>query len=283
MSLQKSNKTAAAYLYDLGKFIAYLEKVHRLKKVTAITETHIIGFMSQCKAAGHAEATINRSFMSIRAWFRYLRRSKLVVRDMTEDITAPTCKQKALRIPSTEDVKKLLTVPDLDTYAGTRDRAIMELLYSSGLRVSEMCDLNLSDLHANCVLVGCGKGSKTRTVPVTRDAFNCIRDYISRERNQYFKGKSEALFLSMQGKRMTRQLVCKLVIEHARKADLHDITPHTLRHACATHLLEAGADLRMIQLILGHATIASTQRYTHYSAVSIQSMFERYHPREQHE
>ena len=214
-------------------------------------------------------STVNRYFMSIRSFCAFLRKRKHIADDLTEDISIPVAKQKAPRILTIQEIEKLLTQPE-----NLRDKAILELLYSSGLRASELCDLSLEDLGQDNIRVVCGKRGKTRTVPMTQAAIRAIEAYVQE------RGKEEGyLFLTLNRKQLRRQVVCKMIERNARKAGLERVTTHSLRHACATHLLDSGADLRLIQEVLGHSSIASTQRYTHLSSNKMKSMFEQFHPR----
>ncbi len=274
LSLSKSGPTIAAYRYDVGNFLEYL-KDRNIKRLSTLKPTHIVDYLGQCKQYGKSDSSINRYYMAIRSYCRHLRRSKLIVFDLTEDITPPRCSQKAPRILTIAEIEAILAMPNLDTESGTRDRAILELLYSSGLRASELCDLQLDDFKGHSIVIKCGKRSKTRTVPVNQDACNAITDYVTRFRNRY-PGR---LFQTLMGKQLRRQLLCSLVGEYAQKAGIEGITTNSLRHACATHLLDAGADLRLIQEVLGHSSIASTQRYTHLSSNKMQEMFQQFHPR----
>lgn len=274
LSLSKSKPTVEAYKYDVGQFLAYA-KEKGVKRMSTLKADHIIGYLGYQKGSGKSDSSVNRYYMAIRSYCRFLRRNKLIVDDLTLDITPPASRQKAPRIPTKEEVEHILAQPDTATEAGTRDKAILELLYSSGLRASELCDLHLEDFKADCVVVKCGKRGKTRTVPVTEDAASSINAYV-----QDYRGKKAGvLFRTQLGRQIRRQLLCEIVMQHAKNAGLQGITTHTLRHACATHLLDEGADLRLIQEVLGHSSIASTQRYTHLSSNKLQSMFQKFHPR----
>lgn len=274
LALSKSLPTVNAYHYDVGNFLHYLASKN-VKRMSSIKATHIIDYLGDCKQRGKSDASINRYYMAIRSYCRFLRRSKIVQFDLTEDITPPRNNLKAPYVPTMQEINKILEVPNKATESGTRDIAILELLYSSGLRASELCDLHLEDFKEKCVLVKCGKRSKTRTVPLTQEATLSINAYIE----QYRGKKAGYLFQTVKGKQLRRQLLCALVVAYAGKAGLEGVTTHTLRHACATHLLDQGADLRLIQEVLGHSSIASTQRYTHLSSNKMQEMFQQFHPR----
>ncbi len=278
LSLSKSKMTVDAYEYDVAKFLEHLFD-KGIKKAASLKPDHIINYLGYCKSNGKSDASINRYYMAIRSYCRFLRRSKLVLFDLTQDITPPKTGQKAPHVPSEEEMVKLITMPNAleETESRARDRAMLVLLYSSGLRASELCDLKIEDFKTNgTVLIKCGKRGKTRSVPITLEAINALNHYIDK-----YRGKEPGyLFQTMMGKQIRRQFLCAMVNEYAKKAGLEGITTHTLRHACATHLLEQGADIRMIQELLGHSSIASTQKYTHLSSNRIQEMFKQYHPRE---
>jgi site-specific recombinase XerD len=168
----------------------------------------------------------------------------------------------------------MLVQVNLDDSAGVRDRAMLELLYSSGLRASELCNLDINDFKYDCVVVREGKRDKTRTIPITQEASSAIKNYL------YIRGFEEGnLFLTENRKPVRRQLLFKIVCRYANKAGIKGVTTHTLRHACATHLLDEGADIRLIQEILGHSSLTSTQRYAHLSSNKMQQMFKQFHPR----
>ena len=272
--LSKSKLTVDAYNMDVSHFLLWL-KEKGVKRISSLRSEHIVSYLGWQKGCGKSDSSINRYYMSIRSFCRFLRRSRRIADDLTLDIQAPKINLKAPRIPTKEEIAHILTQPDMQTEPGIRDKAILELLYSSGLRASELCDLHLEDFKNNCVVVKCGKGSKTRTVPVTEEAASSIETYLER-----YRGKSPGLlFQTVLGKQIRRQLLGDIVMQHAKNAGIEGVTPHTLRHACATHLLDEGADLRLIQEVLGHSSIASTQRYTHLSSNKIQSMFQKFHPR----
>ena len=274
LALSKSNTTVEAYHYDVAQFMEFLSEC-KVKRLSVLKPVHVVNYLGKCKQEGKSDSSINRYYMSIRSYCRFLRKSKLVEFDLTEDVTPPRNIQKAPRVPTVDEMDRILVQPNTDTESGTRDRAILVLLYSSGLRATELCDLKIEDFKENGIMVKCGKRSKTRTVPVTVEAAIAINVYIEK-----YRGKSKGyLFLTQMGKPLRRQLLSSTVSRYAKKAGVEDVTTHTLRHACATHLLDEGADLRLIQEVLGHSSIASTQRYTHLSSTKMQEMFQQFHPR----
>lgn len=274
LSLSKSRPTVEAYEYDVARFLEYLHS-KGVKRVSSIRAAHIEGYLGYCKQHGKSDASINRYYMAIRAYTRFLRRSKAIQTDLTEDIIPPRNNLKAPRVPTIEEVQRILEQPNIETESGLRDRAMLELLYSSGLRASELCALEIHHIGPSHVQVMCGKRSKTRTVPLTEEAYKWIEKYVCE-----WRGKDKGyLFQTVMGKQLRRQLLNAIVTDYARKAQVDGVTTHTLRHACATHLLDEGADLRLIQEVLGHSSIASTQRYTHLSSGKMQEMFKQFHPR----
>jgi integrase/recombinase XerD len=273
ISLSKSKQTVEAYKLDIIRFLEYLQG-KGLKRITNLKGQNIVSYLGYQKSLGKGNASVNRYYMAIRSFCRYLRITRVIVEDICLEVSAPMFKQKAPYVPNLCEIEALLATPDLNTLAGRRDKAILELLYSSGLRASELCELEVKDVLGLQITVRCGKRGKTRTIPMTQEASNAIARYMQDRGTQ-----QGALFQTIMGKRIRRQLLCKMVGTYARKAGIEGITTHTLRHACATHLLDQGADLRLIQEVLGHSSIASTQRYTHLSSNKIQEMFKQFHPR----
>lgn len=279
LSLSKSGLTVEAYQADLRRFLSFVQD-RGVKRISGLKAVHIIDWLGHCKKEKKSDNSINRYYMAIRSFARYLRKVKAIGDDLTQDITPPRNNLKAPYVPTPDEIDRILVEPnrclEKPTEASTRDRAILMLLYSSGLRASELCDLELEDLKTEGITVKCGKRSKTRTVPITLEAALAINVYI-----ELYRGKLPGLlFVTVAHKRqLTRQELFKLVSRHAKNAGIDGVTPHTLRHACATHLLDEGADLRLIQEVLGHSSIASTQRYTHLSSNKMQEMFKQFHPR----
>lgn len=269
-----SAQTISAYRYDIARFLEFLH-AKGLKRFTALKPGHITAYIGDCKTQGKSDASINRYYMSIRSFCKFLRRANKIKLDITQDIKPPRYKHKVPKIPSRVEVASIMALTQGDNMNNSRDRAILELLYSSGLRVSELCDLQLLDYMTNSVMVRCGKRGKTRNVPVTDEATAAIDTYV-----QEFRGYDPGyLFETCKGNRLTRQYVSNMVRRYAKRAGMHQVTTHTLRHACATHLLDEGADLRLIQEVLGHNSISTTQIYMHMSAERMQAKFRQFHPR----
>jgi integrase/recombinase XerD len=264
----RSPKTLEAYTCDIVKFLEYLQS-KGLKKVTQIKGQMIVSYLGYEKSLGKSDASLNRYYMSIRSFLRYLRIRKIITEDLLLEVPTPRIQKKAPYVPTVSEIEAILAIP-----ASRRDKAILELLYSSGLRASELCDLDIRDTSGFQIMVRCGKGGKTRTVPLTQQAYNTMAEYIQERGTQ-----PGPLFQTLMQKKLRRQLLSKIVTSYAKKAGIEGVTTHTLRHACATHLLDQGADLRLIQEVLGHSSIASTQRYTHLSSNKMQEMFNKFHPR----
>lgn len=273
LTLNKSKTTVDAYLFDVVQFMKYLQ-VKGVKRLSSLKPEHITNYLGGLKIDGRSDASLNRYYMSIKSYCRFLRKIKAILSDFTEDVPIPRIRVKAPMVPTREQVQCILDQPDIETEAGVRDRAILELLYSSGLRASELCALKLKDVHNQQVLVSCGKRGKTRSVPITNTAHKWVTHYVERCRGTH----AGPLFETVTGKALNRQRLNDMVTRYAKKADVEGLTTHSLRHACATHLLDKGADLRLIQEVLGHSSIASTQRYTHLSSNKIQEMFHNFHP-----
>lgn len=278
LSLIRSKLTVEAYSYDVAKFLEFMQD-RNIKRLKSIKAEHVTIYLGQNKTAGKSDSTIKRYYNSIKAFFNYLKRMKVIDEDITANLKTPRAMQKSPRVPSLSEIDLILTRPNVDTEAGARDRAILELLYSSGLRASELCDLTIGDVEAGQVLVQCGKGNKTRTIPMTSSAKYFVSLYKSKYRED--SERDEYLFITMYGRKLRRQFLSTMVSQYAKEAKIDGITTHSLRHACATHLLDHGADLRLIQEVLGHASLASTQRYTHLSSNKMKQMFDQFHPRKE--
>lgn len=255
-------------------FLALLKKrsVLHLKEVR---EEDVIAFLAQMRADHYATSSICRSLVAVRVFFRFLKREGSVERDITLHLDAPKMWQLIPEVLTTSEVDALLNAPDLNAFSGARDRALFLVLYASGLRVSEVCGLNLQDVDDQVVRVK-GKGGKERIVPIAPAAVAAIDHYLVHFR----KEEGSALFVTEKNRRIDRILVWKRVKVYAKRAGINKpISPHTLRHSFATHLLENGADLRVIQEMLGHANIATTDRYTHISTQHLSDAFNAFHPR----
>lgn len=245
-----------------------------------ITEKEIISFLEGLQKKLYATSSIYRILMSVKMFFRFLREEEVIKSNPTKHLDSPKLWQVIPEVLSLEEVEKLLSITDVQTEIGARDKAIFELLYATGIRVSELCSMNITDVFEESIKVF-GKGSKERIVPIAKASLDVLDFYLATYRNKNHKDiGGQPLFVTKKGKRIDRIAVFNRLKFYAKKAGLKkNISPHTLRHTFATHLLDNGADLRVIQEMLGHADIATTDRYTHVSAVSLIKNFTSFHPR----
>lgn len=276
-----SLNTLLSYGRDLNQYASYLKNMVK-KDPVAATREDIRDFMLYKKDKGLSVNSIARNLAALRMFYRFLARERLVKTDVSSFIDSPRLWKKIPDVLSCQEVERLIEAPDLHTDQGIRDRAIMELLYATGMRVSEAIGVKLSDINREIGFVRClGKGRKERIVPLGKKAIVAIDRYCEKSR-QRFTGKTSAqeIFLNRSGKKLSRISVWKLIKRYALKARIkHSIKPHLLRHSFATHLLERGADLRSVQEMLGHADISTTQIYTHVNKDRLKSIHRAYHPR----
>ncbi|VEF47905.1 site-specific tyrosine recombinase XerD [Bacillus freudenreichii] len=278
-----SQNTVKAYERDLVNYLSYVQKILHINSFDEITRMHIIQFLGQIKGEGKSSRTLARHIASIRSFHQFLLREKAAGHDPTVHIETPQLEKNLPKVLSITDVQSLLEAPDQSTMFGIRDKAMLELLYGTGTRISELLDMNLDDIHLTIGFVRCrGKGNKERIIPIGMEATKAIERYLkeARPKLRKEKNKTDALFLNHHGKRLTRQGFWKNLKKLASKADIKkELTPHTLRHSFATHLLENGADLRAVQEMLGHADISTTQIYTHVSKSRLKDVYKQFHPR----
>jgi integrase/recombinase XerD len=264
-------KTLEAYGRDLRAFSRSIGAT----PLQGVSSDAVITHFQGLKEQGAASSSLCRALVAVKVFFRFLKREKLNDHDPTTFLEGPKLWQLIPEVLTQEEVSRLLEAPDRETSVGVRDRAILQVMYASGLRVSELCSLNVGDVADDQVRV-MGKGRKERVVPIAASAVEAVDDYLVRFRQE---GEG-ALFLSSRGKRIDRTTVWERVKVYANKVGISKtISPHTLRHSFATHLLENGADLRLIQEMLGHANIATTDRYTHVSHQHLQEAFTKFHPK----
>ena len=280
-----SRNTLEAYRSDLLQLGHFL--VRNGLDATALGHAELARFLSELSAGGPqrppvAPATIQRKAACLRSFYRHLRREEIIAHDPTAELRSPRKNLKLPQVLTREEVARLLAVPSGSDPAALRDRALLELMYACGLRASEAVDLTVGavDLRAG-VLRARGKGSKERLIPVGREAVAAARAYLEFSRPTLVGLRDERhLFVNHRGGGLTRQGLYKIVQRHARSAGLdHKMSPHTLRHTFATHLLAGGCDLRSLQEMLGHADVATTQIYTHLSADRLKDVYFKAHPR----
>ena len=276
-----SDKTVAAYSTDLMRFGLFLEK----KSIAAIADIDtglILSYLIHLREHGLSARSRARHLVSLRGFFKFLTHEKIIEKNPAQQIDLPKTGMQLPDVLTVTDVETLINTPDRDKPEGLRDAAMLELLYGAGLRVSELIHLEMTGINLEAGFVRVfGKGSKERVVPVGRMAMAVIQDYLDRSRPLLLKNRSSVhLFVTRRGSAMTRQSFWNLIGRYGRLANLSKkITPHSLRHSFATHLLEGGADLRAVQMMLGHADIATTQIYTHVAQRQLVAAHKKYHPR----
>jgi integrase/recombinase XerD len=266
-----------AYSLDLEKFTAFLGESADLPGVEGLR--HYLDHLYQ---SGLSTRSIARHLTTLRGLYGFLLREGQIPADATEYLGTPRQWQNIPKFLNLKDIEKLIQAPDCHRPTGLRDRAMLELLYATGLRVSELCRLGLSDCNADMGLVRTtGKGNKQRLVPAGREAIQAVEAYLKTGRPALLKSRaSRYLFVTARGGCLTRQAFWKLLGGYGRKVGIfHGLTPHVLRHSFATHLLEGGADLRSVQVMLGHSDISTTQIYTHVMRSRLRQTVEEHHPR----
>jgi integrase/recombinase XerD len=277
-----SRNTLDSYRRDLIKFATWLEK-QRDASIAQTTHGDIQGFLAQLVVVQKAKpSSTGRNISSLKRLFRYLLRQGKISIDPTLQIDTPKLPRNLPKSLSEQDVEQLLAAPDVQTPLGLRDRTMFEVLYATGLRVSELVTLRITQVSMDMGVVRVmGKGSKERLVPLGEEALDWLRRYLADGRGVLLdKQMTDALFVTARGEGMTRQMFWYLIKKHAKHGGLNKpMSPHTLRHAFATHLLNHGADLRVVQMLLGHADISTTQIYTHVARERLKALHAMHHPR----
>lgn len=269
-----------AYRRDLARLAAYCEGLE-LEPASARPE-EVRGFVDSLYADGLSSRSIARYITSLRNFYRYLLAAERISIDPTADLASPGQWKQLPKFLTIEETDRLLAAPDKNEPRGARDRAMLQLLYATGLRVSELIGVQTAHLDSKLGVIRVrGKGDKQRLVPVGREALEAIEDYRRHDRPLLLKRKMSAyLFVTARGGPLTRQAFWKLIKRYGLQAGItKNLTPHVLRHSFATHLLERGADLRSVQMMLGHADIATTQIYTHVLRERLRSIYDKHHPR----
>ena len=282
-----SANTVGAYRNDLDQLAGFVETTASAKGFkadwTSVDRNLLISYIIDLKDRNYSSATVARKVAAVKSFFAFLVAERKIQNDPTENISSPKVNRSLPKPLSLPEVDALLAQPAKSSAPeATRDVAMLELLYACGMRVSELVDLNVNDINLKAGFVRClGKGSKERIIPVHDRAVKSIKGYILEGRPQLLKGKEEqALFLNRRGDRLTRQGFWLILKGHAKAAGIKKaVTPHTLRHSFATHILNGGADLRAVQELLGHANISSTQIYTHLTSEHVRHSYDKAHPR----
>ncbi len=275
-----SESTVDSYQRDLRKLERYLE-AHGVENVASVTTTNLNSYILYLEKQGLSTATVSRNVASMKAFFHFVCKKHVITDDPTETIKAPHIEKKAPEILSQEETVRLLEQPSGDTPKALRDRAMLELLYATGMRVTELISISMSDIHLELNYVVCAEGEKERVIPFGDTAKRALERYLKDARDALLKGKSsQYFFVNCSGNMMSRQGFWKLVKQYASQAGITaDITPQTLRHSFAAHLLQNGAPVKTVQEMMGHSDISTTQAYLSLGVDRVQRVYRAAHPR----
>lgn len=269
-----SRDTIAAYQRDVQGVIDFLVP-KGVSSFSEVNEQHLLDYLYSLQPKNYASSTLCRLLIALKVFFRFLLREDVIKINVAAQLDAPQLWQIIPEVLTHQEVEALLAQPTKESWEGARDKAILEVLYACGLRVSEICSLDIHSVDDRYVKVK-GKGGKERVVPIGEEAILAVDHYLHLRPNQ----KHPALFITKSGKRIDRINIWKMIKKHAKAASISkNLSPHTLRHSFATHLLDHGAELRVIQEMLGHASISSTDRYTHVSNAHMHAAFQKFHSR----
>ena len=277
----RAKNTLTAYQRDVARFLEHVG-FDGPEKLDALSPTDITAYLKKLRNSGMSAASAARNLAAVKGLFRYLVNEKIIKNNPADVIQSPKLGRSIPGTLSVEEVERLLSSPLRDDPAGLRDSAMLETIYATGLRVSELVSIRLKDVNMEMgYLTTMGKGSKERAVPLGEMALELISEYRNGARPLLLKGRiTDALFVTRLGKAMTRQGFWKIVRKYAQMAGISKkISPHSLRHSFATHLLDGGADLRSVQMMLGHSDISTTQIYTHVAAARMREIYDKTHPR----
>lgn len=274
-----SANTLQSYKRDLKQFEKYLETSEEEYK--DLTDEEIKDYIKHMQDEGKKPSTISRGLASIRSFYQYEAKNKKVEKDPTEGIQSPKIEKRVPSVLTSNEVALLLEQPKNVDLKGTRDKAMLEFAYATGMRVTEIISLNVEDINLETGYATCKNGKKERTVPIGEMSLKALKDYMLNARETMIKDDNEkALFVNVNGQRLTRQGFWKIIKYYKEQAHIDkDITPHVLRHSFATHLLQNGADLKSIQTMLGHSDILSTQIYMQFQDESLKNVYRKAHPR----
>jgi len=275
-----SLNTLQSYRRDVEQYLTYLRGIN-LQNIANSNKTTVIAYLLYLQKMGRATSTISRNLASIRSFYQYLAKNRIIDNDPTSDLESPKVEKKIPEILSTEEVELLLDQPQCVDLKGYRDKAMLELLYATGIRVTELIQLNIQDINLEMSYINCNKSSRERVIPIGSIALAAVKEYMEKARPMLIqRNDEEALFVNINGGRLTRQGFWKIIKQYKNQAKINkDITPHTLRHSFAAHLLENGADLRSIQEMLGHSDISSTQIYAQIAKKKLMEVYQKTHPR----
>ena len=274
-----SLNTLQSYKRDLKQFEKYLQENE--ENYAELTDEGIKTYIKYMQEIGKKPSTISRGLASIRSFYQYEAKNKAVKSDPTDGIQSPKIEKRVPSVLTSNEVALLLDQPKNVNLKGTRDKAMLEFAYATGMRVTEIISLNVDDINLETGYATCRNGKKERTVPIGNMSLKALKDYMVNARNTMIKDENEkALFVNVNGERLTRQGFWKIIKYYKEQAHIEkDITPHVLRHSFATHLLQNGADLKSIQTMLGHSDILSTQVYMQFQDESLKNVYKKAHPR----
>ena len=274
-----SSNTLQSYNRDLQQFREYLSEIE--VRYTHVHEEHIKKYIAELEEMGKKSSTISRNIASIRSFFQFLVRKGKISKDPTANIQSPKIEKRVPSVLTAKEVELLLEQPKDIDLKGTRDKAMLEFAYATGMRVTEIISLNVEDINLEEGYVVCKNGARERTIPLGKMCQKALQEYLQDARNAMIKSDDEkALFVNVNGKRLTRQGFWKIIKYYKEQAHIDkDITPHVLRHSFATHLLQNGADLKAIQAMLGHSDISSTQVYMQFQDGALKDVYHKAHPR----
>ncbi|MBP1176983.1 integrase/recombinase XerD [Paenibacillus sp. PvR133] len=282
-----SRSTLEAYQRDVQQFTEFAESCG-IEQPDNVQRSHLVLYLGRLKEQGKAAATISRSVASIRSFFHFLIREGITIHDPSVLLELPKATKKKPSVLTQDEIERLLDAPDVTAPQGVRDKAMLELLYATGIRVSELIALNVRDVRTDLRFVHCGgEAGKERVVPISREASQWAQAYMDEQRLLLLRSgqgeeaqvEQEAMFLNVSGQRLSRQGFWKMIKKYGQEAGIsEDITPHTLRHSFAVHMLEGGADLRSVQEMLGHADLSTTQVYAQTARRNMKEVYEKHHP-----
>ena len=275
-----STNTLLSYKRDLKFFCEYVSSNLKLDDLTQVSPVDMMTYTIFLKKSGKANATISRTIASLRTFYSFLHHKGYMVSNPTTELEAPKQDRKMPQVLTLAEVERLLSRPDVRTSIGKRDKAMIELLYATGIRVSELISLTLSDINTTMGYIKCKGANKTRVIPLGSMASRAIDIYLKDGRGQLVSEDEDALFVNYYGKKLTRQGFWKVIKRYSEEANIHkSITPHMLRHSFAFHLIQNGADLKSVQEMLGHSDVATTQIYLEMSNAKLRDIYEKTHPR----
>lgn len=276
----KALNTIESYKRDVNQYITYLHQ-SGVEDVSCATKTTVLSYLLSLQQQGRATSTVSRTLASLRSFYVYLIQNGEAQNDPTSNLEAPRVEKKPPSILTSEEIDLLLSQPSLDDSKGIRDKAMLELLYATGIRVSELINLNIEDVNPAMGFITTSTAKKERIVPMGHAAIEALTLYISKARGNLIKdGEEKALFVNCSGVRLSRQGFWKIIKHYQQTANIKtDITPHILRHSFAAHLIENGADIRSVQEMMGHADISSTQVYSKMMNSHLRDVYAKSHPR----